>query len=129
MLTQVKTRRNICTVTKIIIPLQRKTEMTPFETNKKTCENSSVGRAQPCQGWGRGFESRFSLNKENIKILTSVEAKQKLAKIAQLVEHNLAKVGVAGSSPVFRSKNNSSLYLADILSPGGGIGRHATLRG
>ncbi len=27
----------------------------------------------------------------------------KLAKIAQLVEHDLAKVGVAGSSPVFRS--------------------------
>src|SRR5574344_1284165 len=27
------------------------------------CENSSVGRAQPCQGWGRGFESRFSLTK------------------------------------------------------------------
>ena len=25
------------------------------------------------------------------------------AKIAQLVEHDLAKVGVAGSSPVFRS--------------------------
>ena len=32
--------------------------------------------------------------------------KQRLpnAKIAQLVEHDLAKVGVAGSSPVFRSK-------------------------
>ena len=27
----------------------------------RKCENSSVGRAQPCQGWGRGFESRFSL--------------------------------------------------------------------
>ena len=27
------------------------------------------------------------------------------AKIAQLVEHDLAKVGVAGSSPVFRSKD------------------------
>ena len=26
------------------------------------------------------------------------------AEIAQLVEHDLAKVGVAGSSPVFRSK-------------------------
>ena len=26
-----------------------------------TCGNSSVGRAQPCQGWGRGFESRFPL--------------------------------------------------------------------
>ena len=28
---------------------------------------------------------------------------EKYAKIAQLVEHDLAKVGVAGSSPVFRS--------------------------
>ena len=27
----------------------------------------------------------------------------KIAEIAQLVEHDLAKVGVAGSSPVFRS--------------------------
>ena len=26
------------------------------------CGNSSVGRAQPCQGWGRGSESRFPLN-------------------------------------------------------------------
>ena len=25
------------------------------------CGNSSVGRAQPCQGWGREFESRFPL--------------------------------------------------------------------
>jgi hypothetical protein len=29
--------------------------------------------------------------------------KIRLAEIAQLVEHDLAKVGVAGSSPVFRS--------------------------
>ena len=29
-----------------------------------------------------------------------------LAEIAQLVEHNLAKVGVAGPSPVFRSTLN-----------------------
>ncbi len=28
------------------------------------CENSSVGRARPCQGRGRGFESRFSLEKK-----------------------------------------------------------------
>ena len=28
---------------------------------------------------------------------------EEIAKIAQLVEHDLAKVGVAGSSPVFRS--------------------------
>ncbi len=25
------------------------------------CGNSSAGRAQPCQGWGREFESRFPL--------------------------------------------------------------------
>ena len=29
---------------------------------RTVCENSSAGRAQPCQGWGRGFESRFSLH-------------------------------------------------------------------
>ena len=33
---------------------------------------------------------------------------QKNAEIAQLVEHNLAKVGVASSSLVFRSKQESS---------------------
>ena len=27
----------------------------------RICGNSSVGRAQPCQGWGREFESRFPL--------------------------------------------------------------------
>ena len=31
-----------------------------------------------------------------------------LAEIAQLVEHNLAKVGVASSSLVFRSQTSSS---------------------
>ena len=53
---------------------------------------------------------------------TITESKTKTtAKIAQLVEHDLAKVGVAGSSPVFRSKLHTCL--------GGGIGRRATLRG
>ncbi len=28
----------------------------------KTSGSSSVGRAQPCQGWGREFESRFPLS-------------------------------------------------------------------
>jgi hypothetical protein len=30
---------------------------------KAVCRSSSVGRAQPCQGWGRGFESRLLLSK------------------------------------------------------------------
>ncbi len=34
---------------------------------------------------------------------------ENLAKIAQLVEHDLAKVGVAGSSPVFRSNKPSCI--------------------
>ena len=40
------------------------------------------------------------------------------AEIAQLVEHNLAKVGVASSSLVFRSQGRSN----------GGIGRHEGLK-
>ena len=44
------------------------------------------------------------------------------AEIAQLVEHNLAKVGVAGPSPVFRS---NSLRLP---CRNGGIGRHEGLK-
>jgi hypothetical protein len=37
--------------------------------SKMSSGNSSVGRARPCQGRGRGFESRFPLNfkKRNIR--------------------------------------------------------------
>ena len=38
-----------------------------------------------------------------------------LAEIAQLVEHNLAKVGVAGPSPVFRSQDVQVAELVDAL--------------
>ena len=60
----------------------------------KQCGNSSVGRAQPCpkkkrcQPWQGDINAKLQSN----------------AEIAQLVEHNLAKVGVASSSLVFRSK-------------------------
>ena len=50
-------------------------------------------RISPCHGGGHGFESRTHRTKYPYRN----------AKIAQLVEHDLAKVGVAGSSPVFRS--------------------------
>ena len=46
-----------------------------------------------------------------------------LAGIAQLVEHNLAKVGVAGSSPVSRFVLDSS-----FLSSGGETGRREGLK-
>ena len=35
---------------------------TPIGITK--CGNSSVGRAQPCQGWGREFKSRFPLSEQ-----------------------------------------------------------------
>ena len=46
--------------------------------------------------------------------------KQRLptAKIAQLVEHDLAKVGVAGSSPVFRSKSSFKIQLSSASKAG-----------
>jgi hypothetical protein len=60
------------------------------------------------------------------------------AEVAHLVEHDLAKVGVAGSSPVFRSHRNFQttcldFFLANICfpaktHPGGGTGRHAGLK-
>ena len=37
------------------------------------------------------------------------QAEKHIAEIAQLVEHNLAKVGVASSSLVFRSKTDNKI--------------------
>ena len=39
-----------------------------FPERNLQCGNSSVGRAQPCQGWGREFESRFPLNARRIAL-------------------------------------------------------------
>ena len=55
------------------------------------------------------------------------------AEVAHLVEHDLAKVGVAGSSPVFRSQGpppKRRIFFGTVkrLGPGGGIGRHAGLK-
>ena len=49
--------------------------------------------------------------------------KKRNAKIAQLVERNLAKVEVAGSNPVFRSTTKLK-----YICSSGGIGRHAGLK-
>ena len=53
-------------VQKNILPLHPQSrEMLLFK--RISSGNSSVGRAQPCQGWGRGSESRFPLNMLNKK--------------------------------------------------------------
>ena len=45
-----------------------------------------------------------------------------------MVEHDLAKVGVAGSSPVFRSEISICEDGFFFVYPGGGTGRHAGLK-
>ena len=53
------------------------------------------------------------------------------AEIAQLVEHDLAKVGVASSSLVFRSRRSrvkSGFFVSEPKSLSGGIGRHEGLK-
>ena len=50
------------------------------------------------------------------------------AKIAQLVERDLAKVEVAGSSPVFRSTSQSLMIISISNCSSGEIGRHAGLK-
>ena len=50
------------------------------------------------------FQKKFASNQKYLYFCIRFEkGGRNNAEIAQLVEHNLAKVGVAGSSPVFRS--------------------------
>ena len=52
----------------------------------------------------KNFLPDFLPGKKSLYLCSSkTESSFKKAEVAQLVEHDLAKVGVAGSSPVFRS--------------------------
>ena len=67
----------------------------------RICENSSVGRARPCQGRGRGFESRFSLNflKQRAKRASFVFfIKMFPAQMVELVDTLVS--GTSGRKPV-----------------------------
>ncbi len=61
----------------------------------------SVGQLLP-QPVNHPFEIEFSIIINSI--IFAAQDSILCAKVAQLVEHDLAKVGVAGSNPVFRSK-------------------------
>ena len=55
------------------------------------------------------------MNKKGFNFAPQITARRPrrgeiIAKIAQLVEHDLAKVGVAGSSPVFRSESKMKYW-------------------
>ena len=55
------------------------------------------GKAEACKAFTPGSNPGFAS--------TLLGLKTKYADVAQLVEHDLAKVGVAGSNPVVRSMN------------------------
>ena len=57
---------------------------------------------------------------------TFAAVSKRIAEIAQLVEHDLAKVGVASSSLVFRSK--ALEWWNALRRSNGGIGRHEGLK-
>src|ERR1700716_2069436 len=65
--------------------------------------NSSVGRAQPCQGWGRGFESRFPLRFSSESVSSDAAGASSSARVAKLVDaRDLKSLGTnshAGSIP------------------------------
>ena len=63
---------------------------------KKFCGNSSVGRARPCQGRGREFESRLPLKSRSLIYFRN-------AQVAELVDAHVSgacAARCAGSSPV-----------------------------
>ena len=56
----------------------------------------------------------FCQFKKNIYLCTRNQKMIAHAKVAQLVEHDLAKVGVAGPSPVFRSSSLKYTHFAKV---------------
>src|SRR6185312_1879600 len=63
---------------------------------------SSVGRALEWHSRGQGFDPPSLHWAERLFAVKGAPKLGRNAGVAQLVEHNLAKVGVAGSSPVSR---------------------------
>ena len=85
-------------------------------------------RTPPCHGGGRGFESHpgrhfasvaqsVEQGTENPRVDGSIPSGgTKNADVAHLVERHLAKVEVAGSSPVIRSNKNTCKSSAFLFS-------------
>src|SRR5258706_8784441 len=78
---------------------------------KITSGSSSVGRAQPCQGWGRESESRLPLCSERYSLLVNSSLDFSAALVKNL--HS------------FFSNNQYPLTNNFCRCPGGGTGRHA----
>ena len=64
------------------------------------CDDSSVGRARPCQGRGREFESRSSLSKEVQDDVLHFLNKAQVAELVDAYVSGAYAERCAGSSPV-----------------------------
>lgn len=96
--------------------------------------NSSVGRAQPCQGWGREFESRFPL--QVVENLSKVLGFCFFRLGGRMVMQRPAKPWTPvrfRPQPVLEQERQPEalLFLDQLLilnSPGGGTGRRKGLK-
>ena len=79
----------------------------------EACGNSSVGRAQPCQGWGRGFESRFPL------CACSPFARERPRPLPSLLRNDAGDVDGAGMAKSVDARDLKSLEgnLIRVRSP------------
>ena len=62
------------------------------------CGNSSVGRARPCQGRGREFESRFPLHTKRKRVTSSFGLSYPLFAFLRLFHINLGNVDTNGGN-------------------------------
>jgi hypothetical protein len=98
------------------------------------CGNSSAGRARPCQGRGREFESRFPLQNLEAPVFPGFLYFERVKKVnlVSLAEWQsgyaaVCKTVYLGSIPGSAS-NIYCLRCNIALSPGGGIGRRKGLK-
>ena len=77
-------------------------------TEMKKCESSSVGRARPCQGRGREFESRLSLKSLPLKKKGFIFKRLTPAQMVELVDtqdlKSCSRKRSAGSIPALSTK-------------------------
>ena len=79
----------------------------PFHDGVDEMATWPSGKAEACKAFTPGSNPGVASNFDN----RLAKAKRIYADMAQLVEHHLAKVGVAGSNPVVRSRISNDLVI------------------
>ena len=92
-------------------PRQRVRLPEPLGATKGQCRSSSVGRARPCQGRGRGFESRLLLQrlKHLYAQLPCVIVAYTVGSSLVVVKIGISRVGCS-KRPIYRLLARFQLY-------------------